>query len=122
MAVLDTGVDAAAADLSGRILGGADFTGTGAAGADANGHGTHVAGVIAARGNNGAGIAGVCWDCRILSVKVCDDSGVKVHWTAKSMGVLFRGTSFKINVSFPRASSRVIFHSNGSRRSPGAGA
>jgi len=37
---------------------------------DANGHGTHVAGIIGAQGNNGAGIAGVAWDIRLVSLQV----------------------------------------------------
>ena len=44
--------------------------------ADVNGHGTQVAGVAAAAGNNGVGIAGVCWDCRIMVVKAMQASGV----------------------------------------------
>lgn len=38
-------------------------------------HGTHMAGVIAARGNNGIGIAGVLWDARVQVVKSFDDFG-----------------------------------------------
>ncbi len=36
---------------------------------DDNGHGTHVAGVIAAVGNNAVGVAGVAWSARILPLK-----------------------------------------------------
>src|SRR3954451_16734308 len=39
---------------------------------DHNGHGTHVAGTIAARGNNGRGIAGVTWNSTLVSVRVLD--------------------------------------------------
>jgi subtilisin family serine protease len=39
------------------------------------GHGTHVAGIIGARGDNGAGIAGVFWNAKIMVLKVQSDSG-----------------------------------------------
>lgn len=32
-------------------------------------HGTHVAGIIAAKGNNGIGVTGVCWEAKIMAVK-----------------------------------------------------
>jgi subtilisin family serine protease len=35
-----------------------------------NSHGTHVTGIIAAKGNNSIGVSGVCWDAKILAVKV----------------------------------------------------
>lgn len=37
---------------------------------DTNGHGTHVAGTIGARGNNGTGVAGVGWNASLMSLKV----------------------------------------------------
>jgi len=37
---------------------------------DENGHGTICAGIAAAVSNNGVGIAGVCWDCQIMPLKV----------------------------------------------------
>jgi len=42
---------------------------------DDNGHGTHVAGIIAARTNNQKGVAGVCPNCKIMSIKSFDSSG-----------------------------------------------
>ena len=39
------------------------------------GHGTHVAGIIGANGNNGIGIAGVCWNISLVSLKIADASG-----------------------------------------------
>lgn len=38
-------------------------------------HGTVVAGVAAARGNNKEGVAGVCWMCRIMPIRILDNSG-----------------------------------------------
>ncbi|MEM7342836.1 MAG: S8 family peptidase [Chloroflexota bacterium] len=42
---------------------------------DDNGHGTHVAGIAAAVGNNGKGIAGVSWSARIMAVKATNSGG-----------------------------------------------
>jgi subtilisin family serine protease len=42
---------------------------------DDNGHGTHVAGVIGAKGNNSAGTAGIMWLTNMMALKVCDASG-----------------------------------------------
>jgi len=40
------------------------------------GHGTHVAGIIGARGNNGKGIAGVAWQVKLMILKFIDNQGV----------------------------------------------
>jgi subtilisin family serine protease len=42
---------------------------------DGHGHGTFCAGEIGAKGNNGKGLAGVCWDVTVLPIKVLSDSG-----------------------------------------------
>ena len=42
---------------------------------DDNGHGTHVAGTIAAAGNNGIGVTGVTWNSTIMPLKFLDSSG-----------------------------------------------
>lgn len=42
---------------------------------DLSGHGSHVSGIIAARGNNGTGISGVMWNASIVSVSVSRTSG-----------------------------------------------
>src|SRR5882672_9317202 len=39
------------------------------------GHGTHVAGIIGAAGNNGVGIAGVCWQARLMALKFINQQG-----------------------------------------------
>jgi type VII secretion-associated serine protease mycosin len=76
VAVVDTGVDLSHPDLAGRLLPGYDFVDDDAVPNDANGHGTHVAGIIAAAANNGQGIAGVASAARILPVRVLDANGV----------------------------------------------
>jgi len=42
---------------------------------DLNGHGTHVAGAIAAEGNNSIGVVGVCWKATVMAIKVMGIDG-----------------------------------------------
>jgi len=51
---------------------------------DDHGHGTHVAGTVGAATDNGLGVAGVDWNCRLLLAKNLDatNSGVYSWWTA----------------------------------------
>jgi serine protease len=83
VAVVDTGVMANHDDLSGQVLSGAHFLhsedgepvapGLGGTG-DFSGHGTHVAGTIAAKSNNATGVSGAAPGVKILPVKVlCSD-------------------------------------------------
>jgi len=76
VAVVDTGVDAGHPDLAGVVLAGTDVgVGTGNGQSDPNGHGTHVAGVIAAVASNGIGGAGLAQGVRILPVRVLGATG-----------------------------------------------
>ncbi len=75
IAVIDTGVDANHPELAGRVLSGFNaITGSPNA-SDDNGHGTAVAGIIAASADNGNGIVGLCWGCIILPIKACLSNG-----------------------------------------------
>jgi len=73
IAFLDSGVAVNHPDLVPNLLPGFDLTGTGLP--DHFGHGTQVSGLAAARGNNALGVAGVCWNCKILPIKVFSLSG-----------------------------------------------
>ena len=75
VAVLDTGVQAGHPDLRDRVAKGYDFVNDDAGASDDNGHGTWVAGIIAANANDGYGIAGISWNDRILPVKIMNASG-----------------------------------------------
>lgn len=71
IAVLDTGVDYGHEDLSGAVVKGKDHINNDNDPKDDYFHGTHVAGIAAARGNNSKGIAGVAWETKVYAVKVC---------------------------------------------------
>ena len=76
VAVLDTGVQADHEDLAGSVLTGWDaIADRSGAKTDPSGHGTHVAGIIAAVAGNGKGIAGAAPGVRILPVRVLDRDG-----------------------------------------------
>jgi len=97
IAVLDTGVDYNHVDLKnniardpkGKIIG-YDMVNLDADPMDDHYHGTAVTGIIAAVGNNGAGVAGVCHDAKIIPVKVLNKDG------AGSVLNVVRGVEFAI--------------------------
>jgi thermitase len=78
IAVLDTGVDVDHPDLANKIISNMKFCNS-ATTDDVYGHGTHVAGIIAAITNNGVGVAGLGYRCTIMNVKVLDDSGMGAY-------------------------------------------
>jgi thermitase len=80
VAVLDTGVDLQHPEFAGKLVPGWDFVNDDAVPDDDHGHGTHVSGIIAARTNNGIGIAGVAPNARIMPVKVCNSGGSCSSW------------------------------------------
>lgn len=93
VAVIDSGVLQQHPDLSGQLLGGYDFVSDPSSALDGDGidgdpedpgdgstqgssfHGTHTAGTIAARTDNGIGVAGVAWNCRILPLRALGMGG-----------------------------------------------
>lgn len=77
IAVVDSGVDLDHPDLEGRIdtSRGYDFIGRDAVADDGFGHGTHVAGVLAAATDNGSHVAGIAGECVLIPVRVLDRWG-----------------------------------------------
>lgn len=72
IAILDTGIDTDHPDLQGAVVEARDFTGEGIE--DRNGHGTHCAGIVAARAN-GVGFVGAAPKCELVIAKVLDGDG-----------------------------------------------
>lgn len=71
IAIIDTGVDSNHPDLQGQIRASRDFVSQKSSQTFGDNHGTAIAGVIAAKPNNGRGIVGIAPDSTIISLKAC---------------------------------------------------
>jgi thermitase len=74
VAIVDSGAYVEHPDI-GRIIGQRDFVEGDAVADDDNGHGTHVTGIAGALTDNGEGMAGGCFNCRLLIAKVMGATG-----------------------------------------------
>src|SRR5215217_145087 len=86
IAVIDSGIDFTHPDLTNNQwsnpaasaagdLHGWDYVADSGESKDEQGHGTAVAGIIAAEGNNGLGVTGVMWRASLMSLRVLDNTG-----------------------------------------------
>jgi subtilisin family serine protease len=109
IAIVDSGVDMTHPDLFGKIVAGYDFVNGDNDPSDDYGHGTHVAGLAAAIGNNGIGIAGTSWGARIMPVKVLNSSGLGTYFNAAT-GIVWATDhgARVINLSLGASESRQI--------------
>jgi serine protease len=106
VAVIDTGIVSAHPEFTGRLIAGFDMISNATTARDGDGrdsnpedvgdlatpqgssfHGTHVAGTIGANGNDGQGVAGIDWNCKIMPIRVLGQGGGSVDDIAN--GILF---------------------------------
>lgn len=90
VAVVDTGVDGGHPDLAGQLtVAGVDYVaGSGNGRTDPHGHGTHVAGIVAAARGNGVGVAGLAPLAKVMPIRVLDVNGS--GWTSNiAKGIIY---------------------------------
>ncbi len=75
VAVLDSGMNFAHPEFAGKTVPGIDTINSDNDPTADQPHGTQVAGTVAALTNNGIGVAGGCWNCKIMPIKVLDSKG-----------------------------------------------
>jgi type VII secretion-associated serine protease mycosin len=113
VAVIDTGVDASVPQLSGHVLPGVDVVnGAGPANTDCFGHGTFVAGIIAAQPRAGTGVVGVAPGVTILPIRQANNnSDGTAMGLAKSIRIAADSGAKVVNISasafFPSDDLRV---------------
>ena len=101
IATVDTGANALP-DLADALVPGWDFVDNDPFPQDTQGHGTQVASVIAARGDNGIGMAGHCWRCKVMPVRVSRDGSATPDMVAAGVRWATQHGARIINISFSR--------------------
>ncbi len=76
VAIIDSGVESSHPDLRGRVIQGPDLVDGPGGPDDPNGHGTHMAGLVAAASDNGIGGAGIAPAAKIVAIRVLDDRNI----------------------------------------------
>ncbi|MBR7133001.1 MAG: S8 family serine peptidase [Clostridia bacterium] len=73
MGVIDSGIDSSHPDLASRVnlTLSRNLSDDNSNAEYVSAHGTHVAGIIGAQGNNEIGISGVCWNVELVSLRIC---------------------------------------------------
>ena len=108
VAVIDTGIDYTHPDLDGNYVGGHDFVNQDDDPMDDHGHGTHVAGIVAAE-DNGFGGVGVAPEANLYALKVMDATG-SGNWSdvIAAMEWCIANGVHVINMSFVGEKSRAV--------------
>jgi subtilisin family serine protease len=113
VAVVDSGIDYSHPDLEANIWinRGWDFVNDDNDPMDDESHGTHVAGTIGARGNNGVGVTGVNWRVKLMAVKAGDDEGfLEEAWIVEAFQYACANGAKVINGSFGGPGGNAILN------------
>jgi serine protease len=126
VAVVDTGILSNHPDLAGQLVDGYDFVSDPSSAGDGNGidpnpqdpgnalnagssnfHGTHVSGTVAARGNNGLGVAGTAYTSRVMPVRALGAGGAGTSYDV-SQAILFAAGLPNDSGTVPQQAADII--------------
>lgn len=108
VAVIDTGVNLRHPDLEGAVAGGVNLFDEQAPPMDDNGHGTHVAGIIAARDNK-IGVVGVAPEAELYVLKAFDSQGSgRVSYIISGLEWCVQNGVKLVNMSFGGTENRAL--------------
>lgn len=109
LAVIDTGINCNHEDLSSQCINGWNFYNNNSDSSDVHGHGTAVAGVAGATGNNGLGIAGNSWQSKIMPLRVSAPDGTSTFSSIASAIVYAADNGARVvNASYQAGGSSTV--------------
>lgn len=120
IAIIDTGCDPTHPDLASKYVPGWNFWDNNSNWSDVYGHGTSVAGTAAAATNNGIGVAGIGYNCRIMPLRISSTNGSgstsamcnALVW-ASDNGARVANISYKVSSSSAVQSAAEYFMARG---------
>ena len=121
VAILDTGVDPFHPDLGANLVAGRNTASGSSTTTDVHGHGTKVAGVVAALSDNALGVASIAWHASIMPIRVTDRSDGYASFSAIADGIVWaadRGAtvanaSYEVNGSSTVANAAQYMRNRG---------
>lgn len=125
--IIDSGIKRAHSDLTANVSNSLYFADNGInALQDSDGHGTQIAGIIGAVGNNNNGIAGTCWDVDLISLRAVNQTAInnctncfsnaliaQAIYYAQDNNIDIINCSFSSNTSAPYINTAIANYTNG---------
>ena len=110
IAIVDSGVEASHPDLIDNLVPGWNVVDNNADTSPVKYHGTRVAGVAAATGNNATGIASVAWRASIMPIRITDRSDGWANWSDMAAGIIWAADhgAKVVNLSYDMADSSTV--------------
>lgn len=110
VAILDSGVNRYHNDLAANMVEGWNSVSQNSDTADINGHGTKVAGVVAATSDNNTGVTSIAWQTSIMPIRITNDSTGYAYWSDVANGLIWAADNGAdiANISYQVSNSSTV--------------